>query len=366
MGATSEHSAAGARLTIDLGALAENWRTLAAMAPNAETAAVVKADAYGIGVARAAPALLNAGCRTFFVATLQEGIDLRALLPNVAIFVLNGLAIGKAAEYAAHRLQPVLNSKPELDEWRNAGLDLRPAIQIDTGMNRLGLPLAEAESLLSNGDLMQALDPALVLSHLACADEPGNAKNAEQLVAFGRVRSMLPGVRASFANSAGIMLGPDYQFDLTRPGIALYGGRASVDRPALRTVVTAEAPVLQLRDAAPGETVGYGARQTLKRPARLATLGVGYADGYHRAAGSSDERRGASIFVRGEAAPLVGRVSMDLMVADVTGIDGVTRGDWGELFGPNIMLDDVAERAGTIGYELLTDLGRRYERRYVG
>jgi alanine racemase len=356
----------GARLRIDLAALADNWRQLDAMAPDAETSAVVKADAYGIGISQAVPTLAAAGCKTFFVATLAEGVVVRRLRPNVAIYVLNGLSAGAVDEMVGWELRPILNSWAEITEWATA----KPkspltGIQFDTGMNRLGLSQDDARTLAADSNLIDNLDPALVMSHLACADEPSNPKNTEQLSRFRSLRGLFPSVPASLANSAGVLLGAPFQFDLTRPGIALYGA-AAAENKALTPVVTAEAPVLQIRVADPGETVGYGARQTLRRTTRLATLGVGYADGYLRAAGSTDDRLGAHVFIHGMRAPLVGRISMDLMVADVTNIPGVARGDWAELFGDNVMIDDVADRAGTIGYELLTDLGSRYSRVYQG
>ncbi len=214
---------------------------------------------------------------------------------------------------------------------------------------------------------MATLAPDLLISHLACADTPDNPLNRRQLALFHEVRLQFPGIAASLANSAGVFLGSDYHFDLVRPGIAIYGGIAvqGVTNP-MRPVVTVEARVLAVREADEGETVGYGATERLKEPARLAILAVGYADGYHRLAGGSDERAGASAWIRGQRARLVGRVSMDLIAIDVTHVPGVARGDWAELFGRHIPVDEVARHAGTIGYELLTGLGRRLERRYVG
>jgi alanine racemase len=362
-------SDAAARLTIDLGALAGNWRTLADLAPTAETGAVVKADAYGIGIEPAVRALAAAGCRTFFVATAAEGVTIRPLVPSAPIYVLDGLVPGGAARLAAADLRPVLGSPDEVTEWaaaRKAGLKTEAAIQIDTGMNRQGLSPAEMRVLAADRGLVETVRPALLMSHLACADEPAHEMNRRQLAAFAELAAMFPGVPRSLANSAGVMLGSDYHFDLTRPGIALYGARAVLGRPALKPVATAEAVVLRVRDAPSGATVGYGATQRLGRPSRLAVFAAGYADGYPRAAGPRDGRPGASVAIRGKKAPLVGRVSMDLMVADVTDIPEARRGDWAELFGPTIMIDDVADRAGTIGYELLTDLGRRYLRAYQG
>jgi alanine racemase len=241
------------------------------------------------------------------------------------------------------------------------------AIHVDTGMNRLGLSLHEALTLARDPVLLAAVAPSLVMSHLACSDTPEHPLNLRQLALFREIRSEFPDVPASLANSAGVFLGQQYHFDLIRPGIALYGVGpvAGIENP-MHTVVTAEARVLAIREAEAGETVGYGATETLTRPSRIAILAAGYADGYHRLAGSSDSRKGAHVMIRGEMAPLVGRVSMDLMAADVTDLPRAVRGDWAELFGPNVPIDDVAARAGTIGYELLTGLGRRYARTYRG
>jgi alanine racemase len=358
----------GGRLSIDLGALVANWRTLAALAPGARTAAVVKADAYGIGIEPAVRALSAAGCTTFFVALPDEGRRTRQVTGDAEIYVLNGLPPGDAPFLAAFDLRPVLGSMAEIDEWlafRQAGGTTGCAVHIDTGMNRLGLSPAEAGALAADADRVALLAPALVMSHLAGADTPASPRNAAQLAAFRQVRELFPGVPASLANSAGIQLGSDFQFDLTRPGIALYGGESIAGRPPLRPVVTAEARVIQVREAKPGDAVGYGAAETLRRPSRIAILAAGYADGYHRAAGSADTAPGASVFIRGRPAPLVGRISMDLIAVDVTDCPDVRRGDWAELFGPHVPVDDVARRAGTIGYELLTGLGRRYARTYL-
>ncbi len=361
---------AGGRLTIDLAALAANWQDLDARAGDAATAAVVKGDGYGIGIEVAAGALAEAGCHTFFVALPEEGLRVRAAVNDAAIYVLGGLLPGAAETYAEAELRPVLNSWPEIEEWaafRRKGATTPAALQVDTGMNRLGLTMGEARKLAERRELRQGLGLSLVMSHLAVADTPGHPLNRKQLAAFRAVRTLIPDVPASLANSAGIFLGREYQFDLVRAGVALYGARAvnGVANP-MRTVVTLEGLVLQVRDAKPGETVGYGAGEMLNRPSRIAIIGVGYADGYHRRAGSSDRRIGARGFVRGAEAPILGRVSMDLIALDVTDIAGVERGDWVELFGPNIPVDDVAAYAETIGYELLTGLGRRYRRVYLG
>jgi len=363
--------AAGGRLTIDLVALAANWKALADHVAGGghATAAVVKADGYGIGLEPAGQTLAAAGCTTFFVALPDEGRRLRAVLPDAVIYVLNGL-IGDAGAYAEADMRPVLNSWPEIEEWaafRKAGGTTGAAVHVDTGMNRLGLSLHEALDLRRNERLLATLAPDLIVSHLACADTPEHPMNRHQLALFREVRAEFADLPASLANSAGVFLGPDYHFDLVRPGIALYGGVAvqGVTNP-MRAVVTLEARVLAVREAEDGETVGYGATQSFRQPTRLATLAIGYADGYHRLAGGSDERPGAHAWVRGQRAPLTGRVSMDLITIDVTNIPGVMRGDWVEMFGRHVSVDEVARAAGTIGYELLTDLGRRYRRIYVG
>ncbi len=364
---SADPALSGGRLTIDLGALAENWRTLAERAGEAATAAVVKGDGYGIGIAPAAQALAEAGCHTFFVALPEEGLRVREAVRDAAIYVLDGLIGGAAEAYARADLRPVLGSWPEIEEWaafRRAGGRTGSALQVDTGMNRLGLTPAEARKLGEHRDLRDALGLGLVMSHLAAADTPEHPLNRKQLTAFRAVRTLLPDIPASLANSAGIFLGRDFHFDLVRPGVALYGAAAAAGVSPLRPVVTLEARVLQVRDGKRGETVGYGATETLERPARIAIVGVGYADGYHRRAGSSDRRRGARARLHGQDAPIVGRVSMDLIALDVTDIHGVERGDWAELFGPNIPVDEVADAADTIGYELLTGLGRRYARSY--
>lgn len=360
----------GGRVTIDLGALASNWRMLAARAENAATAAVVKADAYGIGLEQAARALAEVGCQTFFVAVPEEGRRLRATVRDAIIYILDGLMPDGADALADARLRPVLGSWPEIEEWaafrKTNKAAAGCAVHVDTGMNRLGVTPGEARKLAQQSGLLAALKPDLIMSHLATADTPGHPLNRKQLAAFRAVRVLLPDIPASLANSAGILLGPEYHFDLVRPGIALYGGTAVAGMPSsTRAVATVEARILQIRRAKPGDTVGYGATETVTRPSHIAILAAGYGDGYHRLAGSSDKRPGARVFLRGRHARLIGRVSMDLIAVDVTDIAGADRGDWVELMGPNVPVDEVAERAGTIGYELLTGIGRRYARSYI-
>jgi alanine racemase len=370
-GPAGDMTAAGGRLTVDLGALAANWQALAdRVGDTVATAAVVKGDGYGIGLEPAATALAEAGCHTFFVALADEGLRLRQAVHDAAIYVLDGLIAGSAEALVAADLRPVLGSLAEIEEWavvRHAGARTACAIHVDTGMNRLGLTLAEARVLSEHRDLIETIAPALLMSHLACADTPGHPLNRKQLTSFRAVRVLLPNIPASLANSAGIFLGHDYHFDLVRPGVALYGAAPlSGEESPMATVVTLEARVLQVREVRRGETVGYGATETVRQPSRIAVLGLGYADGYHRLAGSSDERPGARAFVRGRYARIVGRVSMDLIAIDVTDIHGVDRGDWVELIGPDVPVDEVASYAETIGYEFLTGLGRRYARAYVG
>jgi alanine racemase len=363
-------STASGRVTIDLGALVANWRTLAGrLGRGATTAAVLKADAYGAGIEPVARALVAAGCNTFFVALPEEGVRIRQVAPGAVIYLLDGFVPGSAEALIEFDLRPVLGSPAEVAEWAAADRRDHPtscAIHVDTGMNRLGLTMAEARALAAAPDTLAALSPALLISHLACADTPAHPLNRRQLEAFRGVRDLFPGVPASLANSAGIFLGPEYHFDLARPGIALYGAVFAEGHAPLATVATLEARILRIRDVPAGESVGYGAGQTLDHPARIAILGVGYADGYLRTASSSNARPGARVHVGGQNAPLVGRVSMDLMAIDVTGIPNVAQGDWVELFGRHVPVDEVAATASTIGYELLTGLGRRYVRIYLG
>ena len=363
--------ATGATLTIDLNAISENWKTIARRVAPAECAAVVKANAYGLGVDQVAPALWRAGARTFFVAHLQEGIALRAMLPEAVIYVLNGLLPGSAFEFAAHELRPVLGSLPEIGEWsaqcRATGLDLPAALHVDTGMHRLGLSLEEAAHIAQERATLR-FTPSLVMSHLACADTPDHPLTPLQQQRFAQVAQHFSGIRASLANSAGTQLDASYHFDLVRPGILLYGGRAMDDTPALHPVARLEAPIIQVRTAIKGESVGYGASERLKRDSRLAVVHIGYADGLFRTAGSSDIRMGTEVVLEGTRCPLVGRVSMDLATIDITDLPegDIARGMAAVFLGSGIGVDDLAEKAGTISYEVLTSLGARYQRRYLG
>ncbi len=371
---------AGGRLTIDLGALTANYGLLQRQAGGAKVAGVVKADAYGLGADRVGPALWGAGCRTFFVALPEEGIALREVLPEAEIYVLNGLFGPEAAPaYGRYRLMPVLGSRTDIACWEAYGWDgetPRPcAIHVDTGMNRLGLSMEEALSFAADNDLTGAVTPKLLMSHLVCADDPQNPMNRRQLESFQVVRTAFGEIDSSLSNSAGIFLGPDFAFDLVRPGIALYGGapQSNLANP-MQSVAAAHARVVHVRHARAGETVSYGASHSLTRDSVVAIVSVGYADGYHRSGSGSgvslrqavtDAAEGA---IHGRRVRVCGRITMDLTMFDVTdlGINGVSPGDWIELFGDTISIDEAATAAGTISYELLTSLGRRYHRHYVG
>ncbi|MEX0590568.1 MAG: alanine racemase, partial [Xanthobacteraceae bacterium] len=363
---------AGGVLTIDLGALAANYRALKKGAVPARCAAVIKADGYGLGMKPVALALAGVGCDTFFVALLEEARRLRAARPAAASYVLDGLNPDTAPEFLTLRAQPVLGSWPEIDEWdtfaKQSSESFPAAIHFDTGMNRHGLAAADAKVLAERARLLN-FKPSLVMSHLACADEPAHPMNAKQIAAFREIASLFPGTPASLANSAGLLALKDTHFDLVRPGIALYGGRAVIgaENP-MRPVVRLDLRIVQVRHAAKGEPVGYGAAEHLKRDSRIAVCAAGYADGIFRAAGSSDKRSGAEAVVAGRRCALVGRVSMDLIAVDVTDVPqaAAKRGDFATLIGDGITVDDFSAHAGTVGYEVLANLGRRYARAYRG
>ena len=353
-------------LTVDLGAVADNWRLLRDRGAPGAVAGVVKADGYGLGAAPVGRALQAAGCRHFFVAHLAEGLALRAALgPGPVIAVLNGFAPG-AAEDAG--LLPVLNGPGDVEAWaaaaRTAGRQLPVLLHVDTGMARLGLTPAEVEALAADPDRLAGLDLRHVMTHLACADDAENPLNAQQASRFAALRARLPAAPASLANSSGMFLGREFASDLARPGCALYGINPTPGRPnPMRQVATLAAPVLQVREIPAGTPVGYGASWTAARPSRIATVAAGYADGYLR----SLSGRAVGILA-GRPVPLVGRVSMDLITFDVTDLPPgeklVAPGDMVQLVGPGNTPDEVADRAGTIGYEILTSLGARYRRDY--
>lgn len=369
--ANPDPGAATTRLAIDLGALAANWQSLRELSGNARCGAAVKADGYGIGAIEAASRLAREGCRDFFVADANEGASLRPHLPDVRIHVLNGVFDGSFAQILAHDLVPVINSTEQAAFWME-NADGRPyALHIDTGMNRLGLTPEQATEYAQSN----ARAPALLMSHLACADEPDHPLNARQIEMFEALKACFPGVEASLANSAGIHLGKAAHHDLTRPGISLYGGNpVAIASRTMRPVVTAETRVLQIRQAKAGQPVSYGAAHVLSRDSRIAVCGIGYADGFLRAGSGagvplrSATPNGAQGAINGKRVPVIGKITMDLTMFDVTdlGEDEVSTNSWLELFGPTIPLEEAAHAAGTISYEMLTSLGRRYARRFVG
>lgn len=364
---------AGAILTIDLDAVRANYRLLRergrTKAAQAACAAVLKADAYGLGMNKVAQALVREGCRSFFVAHLDEGIRLRQLVPeDCSIHVMHGAMPGAARDCLLHDLVPVLNDPGQVAEWRalarELGRDLPAALQVDTGMSRMGMAPLDLDRLRQDPDWLRGIDLRLVMSHLACADEPAHPLNERQRQRFEEVRALFPGVPASLANSSGVFLGGAWHFDLLRPGCALYGinpqpGHAN----PLAQAVSLAARVVQLRTVAAGDIVGYGARYVAPGERRIATIAIGYADGWLRALTGHSQA-----FVDGVAVPFAGTVSMDSITLDVTGIpeQRIAPGRTVDLLCPQQTVDDVAGQAGTIGYEVLTRLGARFHRRYVG
>lgn len=373
MEAPSDFEIASGVLKIDLGALGRNYLALKHLCGPAEVAAVVKADAYGLGAEPVARTLRSFGCRRFFVALPEEGRKLRPSVPDAQIYVLSGpRSAGVWPLLHAHDLIPVLNSTADIESCRQFAPDRLPvAIHVDTGMNRLGLTPSEALEFLTANSASREIDVQLLMSHLACADEPSHPLNQTQQREFMRLAQAFPDIDTSLANSAGIMLGSDYTGKITRPGIALYGG---LDLPGLAPVATALARILQIRKGRAGSTVGYGGAAGLNRDTRIAVAGLGYADGLHRAASGAgiparaDRSEGAFGYVGGRRAPLLGRISMDLTAFDITdlGPDAVRVGDFIEMFGPNIGIAEFARSAKTIPYEILTGVGRRYHRVYPG
>jgi len=364
---------AGAILTVDLAALTENWRLLARRAgPGCDMGAVVKADAYGLGLEPVARALAQAGCRTFYVAHLDGAIALRQIVgPTPRIACLNGPNPGTERDHAAFRIMPVLSTSEHVAAWRRFALNeevlIESVVQVDTGMNRLGLTTREFAALMDDPEGFVGLHPQVFMSHLACADEPAHPLNREQLARFrsmlGAFRTRFPDAKASLANSSGLFLGPDWQFDYARPGAALYGVNPTpaAANPML-PVVNLRARIIQVRRVDTPGHVGYGAAATAREGAKIATVSMGYADGYLRALGSS----GYGV-LDGLKVPVIGRVSMDLTTFDVSNVpDSAARpGGFIDIISNAVTVDDVARAAGTIGYEILTALGRRFHRRYL-
>jgi alanine racemase len=363
---------AGGILTIDLAAIEANWKKLAGMTIPVECAAVVKGDAYGCGLDPVARKLAKAGCRTFFVADVAEGRRVRAIAPDATIYVLNGLMPGSAQTFANDNLRPVINSTTELAEWDafvatkkwNGGA----ALHVDTGMNRLGISIDEAIAIATR---IQSENHgfSLLMSHLACAETPDHPLNDKQVRLFREIRIMYRGVPSSLANSSGIFLGGTLYCDLVRPGVALYGANPVPGKPnPMRPVVELKGRIIQVRNVAKGDTVGYGATFSAARPSRMAVIAVGYADGFLRSAAASKGKSACDVLIAGRRCPVAGRVSMDLIAVDVTDLPEGTarRGDFATLIGEGMSVDDLAAGMGTIGYEILTNLGRRYHRIYKG
>lgn len=363
---------AGALLTVDLDAIATNYRHLSEyLGPSTECGAVVKADAYGLGLDPVARALWAAGCHCFFVALTQEGLRLRELLPDAAIHVFNGVEADTAAATAAAGLVPVLNHPGQLEAWAGEAqaraATLPAMLHVDTGMTRLGLSAAEVEALAGAPEQVAGLDLDAVISHLACADDPDHPLNGEQLAQFETALKILVPLRprrASLASSSGIFLGAPFHFDLARPGAALYGiNLVTSDTSPMTQAIKLQGKILQTRTIDTPSAVGYGATHRAEPGQRIATIGVGYADGFLRSLSNS-----ASAFIGGVRVPVIGRVSMDLITIDVTAVPAVDThpGALVDLIGPEHTADDLAREAGTIGYEILSALGQRFERHYQG
>jgi alanine racemase len=363
---------AGGILTVDLIAIEANWRALSRRVMPAECAAVIKADGYGCGIEQVAARLARAGCKTLFVADLAEAGKVRGAAPEPAVYVLNGLLQGTAAAYADIRVRPVIGSMVELAEW-DAFCTAHAwrggaALHVDTGMNRLGISVNEAAALAPR-IRSENHGITLVMSHLACAEQPEHPLNERQIAAFREVRILYRGIPSSLANSSGIFFGAAAHCDVVRPGVALYGVNPTPGKKnPMLPVIELQARIVQVRTVPRGETVGYDAAWTAKRATRVAVVAVGYADGYLRAASASDEAPGAAAIVAGACCPLAGRVSMDLLAIDITDLpdNAARRGDLATLIGGEMTVDAVANAAGTIGYEVLTGLGRRYHRVYLG
>jgi len=368
---------AGALLTVDLGAIRANYRQLRALAAPAACAAVMKADAYGLGMDAVAPALAQEGCRVFFTAHVEEGMRLRQILRRYSredptIYVLHGPPPGAAQDFITHGLTPVLNDPGQVAEWRAAaraaGRTLPAAIQFDTGMSRMGLAPADLQALLDDPDALSGIQPVLAMSHLACADEPAHPMNERQrerfAAALAALRQRFPGLAGSLANSSGIFLGAGYRHDLVRPGAALYGIHPQPGHGAnpLRQAVSLAARIVQTRVVQDGDIVGYGARYVAQGERRIATISIGYADGWLRTLSG----RGHA-FIDGQRVPFAGNVSMDSITLDVTGVqdERLAPGAAVDLLCAEQTVDDVAAQVGTIGYEVLTRLGSRFYRHYV-
>ena len=363
---------ADSAITIKLDAIVANWRYIDGLsAPTTKTAAMLKANGYGLGSVAIASALVQAGCELFFVANLTEAIELRAVFrqtgdDDITIIVLHGIHSGQESEFTAHHLVPVLNDLDQISSWRlyaaKTGKTLPALLHFDTGMTRLGLDAIQTNWLINNRQALEGLELHYVMSHLVSGELVDDPTNARQLARFNEIRHWFSDTPASLANSAGTMLGRDYHFAMTRPGIALYGIHPSenLDSPLIPTFDW-HARILQIRDAAAGDKVGYGGTHQLARDSKIATLGVGYADGYSRKLGNK-----ASVSISGRTAPVIGRVSMDIITVDVTGFDQESlRTDKASLIHPDYRVEQMASDVGTISYEIITNLGHRANRHYL-
>jgi alanine racemase len=360
----------GGTLTIDLAAIVANWQALTRQLLTVECAAVVKANAYGLGLKPVVAAMADAGCKTFFVADIAEARIVRARAKDATIYVLHGFTLQCAEAFIELAARPVINSMTELAEWDTFVADRAwqggAALHVDTGMNRLGVSPEEAAALAPRVQT-QNHGIALLLSHLACADIPDHPLNARQLRLFRELRALYSGIPASLANSSGIFLGDATYFDLARPGAALYGINPMPGRPnPLNSVVELTGRIVQIRAVAREQTIGYGATWTARRNSRIAVVALGYANGLLRAGSAGDEHPGGAAIVAGKRCPIVGRISMDLLMVDITDLaDGaVRRGDFATLIGGELSIDEVAAAASTIGYEVLTRLGMRCHLNY--
>ena len=354
---------AQATLTIDLGRIVENYLSCGELAGGTECAAMVKADAYGMGIEQVAPALFNrAGCKIFFVANLAEAIKLRRFVPQAIIYVLNGVFPGHLDYFQRHNIRPVLNDLDQIRLWASRGPANRPpcAIHFDTGINRLGLTPKETATFIEDTGLRAKLGISLVMSHLACSDDETNPMNGRQLADFKKIIMHFPGIPASLANSGGILLGHDYHFDLVRPGLMMFGGNpARGEMPEnIKPVFQISGKVLQIRRLEAGQSVGYGATWTADRPCHIATINIGYADGYLQMFNNC-----GWAYAKDTRLAVVGRVSMDMIGVDVTDIK-IVPGEDVELLGEHITLEMASEVSTLSQYEILTGVRERYQRIY--
>lgn len=354
-------------LEINLSSVAHNFHYLSGLLSKATCSAVVKANAYGFGATQVASVLSKNGCKEFYVATIDEGIHLRQVLPDAFIGVFNGLLPGTESYFEEHNLIPVLNDLGQLTAWQNRAKrveeNLPAIVHVDTGMWRLGLPPQESKILLEQQERLNGLDIKYIMSHLAVSDQPSHEKNQRQWHSFKNILEALPQARASLANSNGIFLGPQYHFDQVRPGRSLYGlGSCDTSAEGLQRVLRLYSKVVQVRDVEVGETIGYDASYMVQRPTRLATISIGYADGLLSTLGN----RGV-LHIDEVPAPIVGRVSMDLITIDVTNVPEfrIQPGSWVEVFGPHLSADSVALAAGTTSRELMVHLGQRLHKTYI-